>query len=85
MCEALTMMSRGSRRSIDGGRARELDSARSTVNRLFVRYIQAVLETLLPKFEDAGIEKLMFRSMQPKRAVNGEMAAGSLMVKPCLS
>jgi hypothetical protein len=51
---------------------------------LFLCYIQAVLETLFPKFEDAGIEKLMFRSMQPKRAVNGEIAAGSLMVKPAV-
>ena len=36
---------------------------------LFLCYIQAVLETLFPKFkfEAAGIEKLMFRSMQPKR------------------
>jgi hypothetical protein len=53
---------------------------------LFLCYIQvqAALETLFPKFEATGIEKLMFRSMQPKRAVNrdGEMAAGSLMVKP---
>ncbi len=44
----------------------------------------AVLETLFPKFEDAGIEKLMFRSMQPKPAVDGVMAAGSLMVKPAV-
>jgi hypothetical protein len=51
---------------------------------LFLCYIQAVLETLFPKFEDAGIEKLMFRSMQPKPAVDGEMAAGSLMVKPAI-
>ncbi len=43
---------------------------------------QAVLETLFPKFEAAGIEKLKFRSMQPKPAVDGELAAGSLMVKP---
>ena len=49
---------------------------------LFLCYIQAVLETLFPKFEAAGIEKLKFRSMQPKPAVVGEMAAGSLMVKP---
>ena len=41
-----------------------------------------MLETLFPKFEAAGIEKLKFRSMQPKPAVVGEMAAGSLMVKP---
>ncbi len=40
------------------------------------------METLFPKFEAAGIEKLKFRSMQPKPAVVGEMAAGSLMVKP---
>jgi hypothetical protein len=45
---------------------------------LFLCYIQAVLETLFPKFEAAGIEKLKFRSMQPKPAVDGEMAAGSL-------
>ena len=32
----------------------------------------------------AGIEKLKFRSMQPKPAVDGEMAAGSLMVKPAV-
>ena len=32
---------------------------------LFLCYIQAVLETLFPKFEAAGIEKLKFRSMQP--------------------
>ncbi len=32
----------------------------------FVRYIQEGLETLFPKFEAAGTEKLMFRSMQPK-------------------
>ncbi len=51
---------------------------------LFFCYIQTVLETLFPKFEAAGIEKLMFRSMQPKRAVNGEMAAGSLMAKPAV-
>ena len=53
---------------------------------LFLCYIQAVLETLfqVPKFEAAGIEKLKFRSMQPKpaSAMDGEMAAGSLMVKP---
>ncbi len=43
------------------------------------RHWQAALETLFPKFEAAGIGKLMFRSMQPKRAasVNGEMAVGS--------
>ena len=51
---------------------------------LFLCYIQAVLETLFPKFEAAGIEKLMLRSMQPKRAANGGMAAGSLMVKPAV-
>ena len=53
---------------------------------LFLCYIQAVLETLFPKsrFEAAGMEKLMFRSMQPKRAANGGMAAGSLMVKPAV-
>jgi hypothetical protein len=51
---------------------------------LFLCYIQAVLETLFPKFEAAGIEKLQFRSMQPKPAVDGEMAAGSLMVKPAV-
>jgi hypothetical protein len=53
---------------------------------LFLCYIQTVLETLFPKFEAAGIEKLMFRSMQPKpqAAVDGEMAAGSLMVKPAV-
>ena len=53
---------------------------------LFLCYIQAVLETLFPKFEAAGIEKLKFRSMQPraKPAVDGEMAAGSLMVKPAV-
>jgi hypothetical protein len=53
---------------------------------LFLCYIQAVLETLFPKFEAAGIEKLMFRSMQPKPAVDGEMAASacSLMVKPAV-
>ena len=33
---------------------------------LFLCYIQAVLETLFAKFEAAGIEKLKFRSMQPK-------------------
>ncbi len=33
---------------------------------LFLCYIQAVLGTLFPKFEAAGIEKLKFRSMQPK-------------------
>ncbi len=47
-------------------------------------YIQAVSETLFPKFEAAGIEKLMFRSMQPKCAGDGEMAAGSLMAKPAV-
>jgi hypothetical protein len=49
-------------------------------------YIVAVLETFFPKFEAAGIEKLMFRSMQPKPAVDGVMAAsaGSLMVKPAV-
>jgi hypothetical protein len=36
---------------------------------LFLCYIQAVLVTLFPKSEAAGIEKLMFRSMQPKLAV----------------
>ncbi len=55
---------------------------------LFLCYIQAVLATLFPKFEAAGIEfsKLKFRSMQPKPAVDGEMAAsaGSLMVKPAV-
>ncbi len=51
---------------------------------LFSCYIQAVLKTLFPKFEAAGIERLMFRSMQPKRAANGGMAAGSLMVKPAV-
>ncbi len=39
--------------------------------------IQAALGTLFPKFEAAGIEKLMFRSMQraqqPKPAVDGEL------------
>ena len=45
---------------------------------LFLCYIQAVLETLFAKFEAAGIEKLKFRSMQPKPAVDGDMAAGSL-------
>ncbi len=45
---------------------------------LFLCYIQAVLDTLFPKSEDAGIEQLMLRSMQPKPAMNGEMAAGSL-------
>ncbi len=53
---------------------------------LFLCYIQAAAaldsETPFPKFEAAGIDQLMFRSMQPKRAVNGEMAARSLMVKP---
>ncbi len=43
---------------------------------LFLCYIQAALETLFPKFEAAGIEKLMFRSMQPKPAGDGEVAAG---------
>ena len=38
---------------------------------LFLCYIQAVLETLFPKFEAAGIEKLMFRSMQPLEACCG--------------
>ncbi len=54
---------------------------------LFLGYIQAVLGTLFPKFEaaSAGIEKLMFRSMQPKPAAgDGEMAAGSLMVTPAV-
>ncbi len=51
---------------------------------LFLCYIQAVLETFFPKFEAAGIEKLMFRSMQPKPAVDGVMAAGSLTVKPAV-
>ncbi len=52
----------------------------------FSSYIQA-LETPFPKFKDAGIEKLMFQSMdsmQPKRAVVGEMVAGSHMVKPAV-
>ena len=35
-------------------------------------------------FEAAGIRKLMLRSMQPKPALDGEMAAGSLMVKPAV-
>jgi hypothetical protein len=51
---------------------------------LFLCYIQAVLDTLFPKFEAAGIEKLRFRSMQPKPAGDGEMAEGSLMVKPAV-
>jgi hypothetical protein len=53
---------------------------------LFLCYIQAVLGTLFPKFEAraAGIEKLKFRSMQPKPAGNGELAACSLMVKPAV-
>jgi hypothetical protein len=53
---------------------------------LFLCYIHAVLETLFPKFEAAGIGKLKFRSMQPKPAVtvDGEMAAGSLLVKPAV-
>ena len=51
---------------------------------LFLCYIQAVLGTLCPKFEAAGIEKLRFRSMQPKPAVDGVMAAGSLKVKPAV-
>ena len=42
------------------------------------------METHFPKFQAAGIEKLMFRSMQPKPAVDGEMAASSLMVKPAV-
>jgi hypothetical protein len=50
---------------------------------LFLCYIQAVLETLFPKFEAAGIERLMFRSMQPKPAVEGVLA-GSLMVEPAV-
>jgi hypothetical protein len=51
---------------------------------LFLCYIQAVPETLFPKFEAAGIEKMKLRSMQPKPAVDGELAAGSLMVKPAV-
>jgi hypothetical protein len=53
---------------------------------LFLCYIQAALETPFPNFEPeaAGIEKLMFRSMLPKRAVNGEVAAGSLVAKPAV-
>jgi hypothetical protein len=57
---------------------------------LFLRYIQAVLETPFPKFEAAGIGKLKFRSVQPKPAVDGEMAAASACRLPhgqagCLS
>jgi hypothetical protein len=39
---------------------------RAPVRFKFVRYIQEGLEAFFPKFEAAGTEKLMFRSMQPK-------------------
>ncbi len=44
------------------------------------------METLFSKVEAARIEKLRFRSMQPKpqAAVDGVMAACSRMVKPAI-
>jgi hypothetical protein len=49
----------------------------SLIGSQFSSFIRAVLRTLLPKFEAAGIAKLMSRSMQPrvKSAVDGVMAA----------
>jgi hypothetical protein len=73
----MTMAIRSSSSIISG-------SSKVTHSVLFLCYIQAVLETLCPKFEAAGIEKLRFRSMQPKPAVDGVMAAGSLKVKPAV-
>jgi hypothetical protein len=46
-------------------------------------YTQAVLKTRFPKFEAAGVERLMCRSMQPEPAVDG-VSVGSLMVEPAV-